>query len=565
MGLPNVFSKKKSQSNDLFITLLITSNSVSSVLWRAQGQKISILNQSKARPYQNNDDQLVQCDESLQDLGKESEATDQVLFALEPDWASQTEINPDKDARLQELCEDLSLKAVGFVLITEAFNSHLLQENPLLSSLVLYVGASSLYLEVMLQGKITTALAVGRSDNLIQDVTEALARLNQEVTSLGARLPLIINLASASVTQPEIDQYQQQLFALNWVEEFGFAQTPLIETTSVDDLVELVVRHGGLAVAQDLGLIEMDQSTDKMDKQSTESGVILDQDEVANLPKTALLNQEGQSNSKLPTSFGIPISSNHQGDSSRDESLANATLLATDIKDTRPQKSTSRLLSWFSKKKNHTLFKQPKSSAQDVTKNIARSARHSPKKVKTIIVGGVILGVLVSGVSLYLLLSRSYQAVVTIKPDVQLLDKEVTITLDTDIDQSVPADGLLKAQEIYQEVTEKKTAPTTGVKLVGEKAQGQVKIINKTESEKTFSQDTVFYSGSLEFSLDEEVTVPAATVELNSSGDGEKKNYGQKEAKLTAREIGTDSNIGKDQELKIDSFGEDTYSAKTVS
>ncbi|KUK79612.1 MAG: hypothetical protein XD95_0269, partial [Microgenomates bacterium 39_7] len=85
MGLPNVFSKKQTHKNELFISILLTEKSVSSSLWRVINQDVSILNQSRLRFFLTQEEQLIQCDESLQDLGKESEQTDQVLFALEPE------------------------------------------------------------------------------------------------------------------------------------------------------------------------------------------------------------------------------------------------------------------------------------------------------------------------------------------------------------------------------------------------------------------------------------------------------------------------------------------------
>jgi hypothetical protein len=185
MGLPNIFSKKTGTKSRFHITILLTDNSVSSALWEVAEQQISIIGKTENRYYDTEEDQLDQLDESLQDLGKDSDKTDQVLYALEPEWANQTEILAPYDERLEELSKELSLKAVGFVLVTEALSSHLLNENQYLSALLFYVGAMNLSLIMISQGKIKYTLEVGRSEDVISDVQEVLARLRVKSDEIG--------------------------------------------------------------------------------------------------------------------------------------------------------------------------------------------------------------------------------------------------------------------------------------------------------------------------------------------------------------------------------------------
>lgn len=528
MGLPNVFLKNKKNNNELFISLLLTDISVSSALWKIVEGQVHILNQSSVRYYQSEDDQLIQCDESLQDLGKESEKTDQVLFALEPEWATQTEIKVPHDERLQELCKSLSLEAVGFVLSTEALINHLTSDNHYLSALVVYLGSTSLTLNVLHQGQIQKTLSVGRSENILLDIQEVLARLNGDLEKSGKKFPLNMVLASASVEDENLSLYQQQLLSIDWVSEYGFIQQPVVEVVKSKEVLEAVVKQGGVAVAKDSGLItkEVDMSFESED------------DELIDEEQTELMSDSlavpGSANITSPvketavaTSFGVPIAVDQVGPKSNDQSGALAS------KENQPR---------ISKKKKPS----------------------KKQKIKLIIAVAVILGLLVSALVSFVLLKSSYQVAIAIQPSVHRLDKELNILLDSSISKSDPELNLLKAEKITKEMSGDESTLTTGVKQVGEKATGEIRILNKTDSDKTFDKGTVVYAGSLEFVLDEEVKVPASKVEVSSTGDSEKREYGQKNVKVVAKEIGTESNVSKDTDFKIESFSTETYSAKAV-
>lgn len=545
MGLPNVFSKKHNQKNDLFISILLTEKSVSSAFWKVSSQGISILNQSKSRFFQTEQEQQNQCDQSLQDLGEESEETDQTLFALEPEWASQTKIKDDYDKKLQLLCKDFSLEAVGFVLTTDALINHLLQKNAYLSNLVLYVGATSLTLVTIYQGKQQSSLSVGRSDNILSDVQEALARLNNETESSGKKLPLNITLAAASEEAQQLYKYQQRLISIDWTREFGLVQTPVIDVVGPEDLLEMVVKHAGLAVAQDKGLVPLTKQSAETTQTSNSDATNLTFDDQANQPSRDFTSSPKEDQENLPTSFGVPIGNNQINTTDEPDSNVKqpSAVFGQDQAQQQPQKGKKR----------------------DSTAPLSNKKGPKKKNFKLIALAGIFLGLVVSVAISYFLMSNSYRVSIDIKPTMQVLDKEVVITLDPQIAQSDPQQSLLKADLIYEEVTDTTSIQTTGITLVGEKAQGEVRILNKTDADKVFAKGTVLSADSLEFVLDEEVEVPAATVEVEDGGSGERKEYGQVEVTVTAKEIGTESNISEETDLQIESFSDNTYSARTIA
>jgi hypothetical protein len=151
---------------------------------------------------------------------------------------------------------------------------------------------------------------------------------------------------------------------------------------------------------------------------------------------------------------------------------------------------------------------------------------------------------------------------VTIKvtPNEQILQKNLEIILDPQIAESDFSQNLLKADLTQKEVSGQDSISTTGISLVGDKAKGEVELLNKTAAEKTFAANTNLTYEDIVFTLDEEITVPAAKEE-----EGETVLvYGSIKVKVTAKDIGADGNIAKESKLKVADFSNDTYSATAV-
>ncbi|KUK79739.1 MAG: hypothetical protein XD95_0154, partial [Microgenomates bacterium 39_7] len=486
----------------------------------------------------------------------------------EPEWASQTQIKPEHDERLQELCKDLSLKAVGFALTTEALTSHLLSNNPYLSSLILYIGATTLTLSVINQGKLQQTLSVGSSENIFSDVREVLARLKGESDANGQKLPLNIVLAAASVEKRQLSEYRQQLLTIDWMQEFGLVQTPMIDLVFPEELLDIVVKHAGIAIAQDQGLILTKNQPKNFpqgmeyQKQTTDNSQESDRD-AQSIKDAQKINQAG-----LPTSFGVPINPDRKSsfDLSSSDSVSSPSLESEqeiDL-DVNSNKKKGFFGSFFGRRRRSKVITDQSLESSDGFPEKSTKGKSKKSKIKLIIILAILFGLLVSMGLTYFLLKSSYQATIQVFPSTQVVDKEVSIVLDPQIPASDPQQNLLKAQVVYEEVQDTASVKTTGVTLVGEKAEGKVLILNKTDSDKTFPKGTVLKTGDQEFELIEEETIPASTTEVSSSGDREEKKYGQKEVRVVAMEIGTEGNIDKDTSLQIESFSDNTYSAKAV-
>jgi hypothetical protein len=510
MKLPNLFSQNKSKptaEDKVFLAVLLTDSMVHAALWRIVDDRIVISHRSQIHEYSDEkEDQLLKIDQSLQDLGPDSEKTDDVVFGFEPNWVKNDGIIEGKRKFLKALSEDLSLNPVGYVVTNEALYESLLKQKPMLSAVILYIGKSFVNLNLIRQGRLIYSQSVGRSQDLVADLKEAVARFFQNAPG-SSQFPPNVILASAVIPSQELKDYQQKLIDQNWAEELNFIQDPVIKLYSQDKLIDVVVSEGGRAVAESKGLVSSQEEAQEMEEIKTEYST-----------------QESKA-----TSFGVPVKE-------------------TDVEDYSPIDSQD---------------KKPTQSGHAQARSKSSDKRQS--KIRKVVIGGIIAGVLALVGLGYLFVKQTYSVLITIHPQTQTVAKETQVILDPSVEQSDAGELLLKGEEIFQEVEGNDKKVTTGVKLVGEKAEGSITIFNKTEEEKSFDQGTILKTDDLEFVLNEEITVPAAESKENEDGDGETKEYGQTEANITASEIGADSNIKAETELQISDFGIDTYNAKVKS
>ncbi|MDO8302243.1 MAG: hypothetical protein Q7T18_03285, partial [Sedimentisphaerales bacterium] len=372
-------------------------------------------------------------------------------------------------------------------------------------------------------------LSVGRSEDIVQDSIEGLARFASQLTGKDAYLPAKLVLASVVLSPSEMDDAKQQIMEYDWSENHPFVQAPVVESMAALDVLYAVVEQGGGAVAQSKGLkgAQMDDSGTQKAAQAEDAADF----GFESVDDAAQKGDNFDAPSKEVTSFGVPITS----DSLPDE----------------PQRPMA----------------EPRSSSPRVKRKLVMPVfmkklfawyRHHPHK--KMILGGIGGGVAALLLLLVIWVNRSYQVALSLQLAEKVISKDVSILIDPTVASSNPARQILKASLETMEVSGQDSVDTTGVKLVGDRAKGTVTIFNKTTSVKNFAAGTKLAAGALAFTLDSDASVSAASVQENSPGSST-TNFGQADIKVTASAIGADSNLGKDTKLTIASFDSNTYSA----
>jgi hypothetical protein len=548
MDLPTLFNQPTTDTTDSFyLAIQLAETSLQSALWKIANGEISLVQRSEVHEFADEKECLIKTDESLQELGKESEHVNEVVFGLPPTWVEADGIAQTKKPLLKKITDELSLKAVGFVVTTEAVVQELLLKNPQLSALFINITAASIGVSLITQGKITKTEKVGKSGETIADVTEAVARLKTD-TNANQALPSKVFFFSADVSEDDVMTEEQVFIDHDWVGEGWFLHAPVVETLKSASIMEAIVKQGGKAVALTGGKTKGLPVAEATTANASEFGfdeVTFPEDKRGEAVERAVPDDNLQP--VAAKSFGIPFAASQVVGATAPVSAVKTETALPDhssLPSAKPNPfATLKLPSWSG------FLKKAKAEEKQIA--------HHP-----FMAAGFILGLvaLIGGGFLYLKMNAS--ALISVQLKTVPVAKDVTIILDTESSSVDTAQLRLPARVTSKDVTESETVPATGVKLVGEKAKGKVTVFNKTTSTKVLAAGTTLASGKYSFTLDQEVTVASASV--TTSGGGETKTYGKTETTVTAAAIGAESNLAKDTELKIASFDTGTYSASVL-
>jgi len=142
------------------------------------------------------------------------------------------------------------------------------------------------------------------------------------------------------------------------------------------------------------------------------------------------------------------------------------------------------------------------------------------------------------------------------------LTKKVEARMDPEAEFLDIEAGIIPVEETSITVEGKKSAATTGSKLIGEKATGEVMLYNRTAEVKSFSAGTVLVGpGSLEFVLDNDVQIASKTADLESEVD----KWGETKAAITAAELGAEYNFEPETIFEFEEYDRDDFLAKNLS
>lgn len=141
------------------------------------------------------------------------------------------------------------------------------------------------------------------------------------------------------------------------------------------------------------------------------------------------------------------------------------------------------------------------------------------------------------------------KATVTLFVTPKLIDTGFSFVADTSVKTADFEKSVIPGSFSEVSLNDSKTSPTTGSKLVGDRAIGLVVIENGLDIAKTFTAGTAITSPSgLKFTLDDSVTVASA------SGSIGNLILGKANVKVTAANIGTDSNLSAGTVFRVGAF-----------
>lgn len=542
MDLPHLFASSEALGSRLLLCSILTDTTIQSLLLKVTSSGTKVLQRSLVYTYSEQKTAVVRLDESLQELGEESEKINEIVFALEHNWMKKGSLVGDKKNLLHALVTDLALKPVGFVLQSEAIVQHSLNHNPHFSAIVLLLNQTKVMVTVVSQGKVISVETVGKSADIGSDLKEAFARFVKNKDE--AHLPGKLLCASFVLTEAEIVDIQQKLLDMDW-QGIPFVQTPTIDVVKPELAASIIAEQAGQATHTDLA--KASNLASVAEATSEELGFA----PVAHKPTETAV--EGVDHTTLPTSFGIPIAPKSLPDEKDEEEAAPAEASEEVTEETKTGKfSLGSLFGSFSKK-----APAEKHAAKQGEKHGDAHKKYHPMPF---ILTGLVAGLLVLVGVFFVGSSFLTTVTVAVTPVTKTVTKEVNLTLDPTITSSDVDSLHIPAKKVTVDITKEESSTTTGIKIVGEKAKGEVVIFNKTSSQKTFPAGTVVSKDKLQFVTDAEVTVPAAV----DSPTTHSSVWGEEKVAATAYVIGIEGNIGKNTELTVASFDTSTYLANST-
>lgn len=542
MDLPNLFKSGASQAkSEHLITVVLTDSSVQGLLLKISPAGSRIVSQSRVLSYSDAASLVMKADEALQELGPESENVTKVIFALDHSWMESGQVTGEYSEYVARITTELSLQPVGFVVQSEAVLQHKFDENPHYSGILCIITRESISVSVMSKGTPLGTELVGRSDSLAADIVEGLARFHQ--SSADDTLPDTLILSSVVLAEEELATAQQDTLNQEWGSFEFFTGVPHVEILQPNALLQLIAVQAGSAwlhlssqahsatvpVPVATNIPEIDEPSDEASPEKTPE----------QLQDTPLDSLPEEHNNVQSSAFGIPLE--------KEETAVPETAV--------PSVTTSEKIP-------EVLPEPPLEKVPQKSPGAKKKIKPTKKNIIIFSAMGFVAGLLVLAVGSFLWMLLGSTVTVAVTPERKAISSNIQITLTAE-GETNPEEKVLKAEIVEAQASGTRTTDASGVKIVGEKASGTVKIYNKTEADKIFPAGVVVGTDDdIEFTTNEEITVPAA--EVKSSTSGEEKKYGSAEVAATAVVIGSESNIEKGRSLSVADFGSDTYSAETV-
>ncbi len=507
MNLP--FLKKKSPSNtpikrDYFLAIEVADTVVTCACWTLVNNQPQVLTIGKTTSWniQKDDSLITACDTSISDAVAQLDPTGQIepqktVLGIPPHWIENDKLSPEKGRLLKAMTQKLSLEALGFVVTPEAVARYL-QVSESVAPTAIILGFSSTDVSVALArlGKLEGLQTVVRSDSASADVAEGLSRFEQKDV-LPSRM-----VVYGSV--PNIEDIKQQLLAHPWQTPHAvlkFLHFPKIEVLPANfSLHALAIASGS----------EM----------------------------TSHLGSDVQTKDVQPEQY--PVISENELDDDYEP-------------DTQPEPVTPQPVPVILPQALGFVLQDRVEEAEPVKKSFSRP---SLPKIK-IPAGGAIaitaIVVLVGAAALTAAYWYLPKATVTIRVSPKTVDQAFDVTTNTEISSIDQDNKKIPATKIEATVSEEKTAPATGTKLIGDKATGKVKLISGLDQAKTIPAGTVIVaSNGLKFTLDSDVKVASAS---GSPLDKNEFKPGEATASVTAGQIGIESNLTAGNQFKVGNFG----------
>lgn len=567
MELANVLSKlsKKEKPEEMFLAIEIGAETVTTAVWQVKDNKTEIVKLGTTEEWElakeEKDKLLTAIDASLEKaLENVKPEPNKVIFGLQESWVQKDAIVKEHAKTLKTISEKFEFKPIGYVVTNEAIIQLLKQlEGTPPTAILIRVHETEIQLTVVNLGKVIGTQTVSRSEDIGADVEEGLARFKSQ-----EKFPSRMLLYNSNL---DLESLKQDLLSYNWLERLPFLHFPRITILDKKVTIKAVTISGGTEAAKALGFNIVEPEIDQEKDKEIESQIDDDKIPEIQIPKKQADKIAVQDAQAAGFKLQEDISQSHiKIEESPTEALSDELKMEKAELLTMQKQEIKKVIQEPVEEKLD--LKSKISNAITPLKNILRQIRLNKPKFNSAL-GSKTRVIAIAIVSFFLLLVAAGvygywtipKAKVLLYVAPKTLEKELTLTIDPEINEINILENTIPGKIVEIEVQGNRENQTTGTLLVGEKAKGEVTVYNKTSSAKTFATGTQLTGpNNLKFSLDTQIQVASASSQ--ESEESVTTVFGKAKAAVTASTIGSDHNFPAETSFTLGTFSQSSFSAK---
>lgn len=533
MELPQVlghFVHAKEEKKELFLSLLLGIDGVIASSWQVSEKRLPVALGISQKDVASDswDERFVAADQAVSSLESADSSINKVILGLPASYLTQMgDIQKTVRLYLKKLTHSLALSPMGFVSIHQAIVHHLKYHEGVPPTVIL-VGIAGPTVTVSVY-KIGSSVG----QKYIEEASDIVTQLEEVLQSFTELEVLPSRILLYGTRHNRLEEVKRELLRHPWQTAANFMHFPKIDVFSQDNLIGAVSLVGASELATSLG--------PELEEVVAETAVHEEQKEIVR-EETVPQGAQEESNVVLvdPSRLGFKrsIDVREERPIPRDEQREKKPLHLEEI----PQKHVRRI-------SLPTLPSLPFDRLGSFIPRLPVSSR------RWLVAIGVIIASFVLLWGLYWFIPR---VSVTVYEVPKKFTKTIDITVDPTATVSDSTSKTLPGRKQEKTIPGEKTIAVTGKKQVGDPAKGTVTVYNKTTTPRTFTKGAVLTSGSLQFTLDNDVQVASASENLSQSS----LTYGKANVGMTASAIGAPGNISAGTEFTFSSINSDVAIAR---
>lgn len=527
MEFKKFLPEKGNGPQEYFWSLILEPGWVVAGIWRIFGKNAQVVAVGTPCAWELDEELLDTADAALsstiQGFSEDLSEPSKTVFGVSSAWVSQGEMKQEYFEKIKKLCTELSLIPIGFVILPESI-AHLVknEEGSPLNAVVIGVYKENIEISVFSFGNLIGTTQVARSVSLVDDVIEGLSRF------AGSNFPSRFIVYNGK--EGELEEARQELLRVNWedYDQLRLLHTPKIEIVDTKRKIEAVSLSGALEMSG-IPTIKIKKTEEPGEKELFTPDYTLqaEKEEIENVAPASEVGFTMEKDiAKLATA------AEESGESGEEKSQEAKPILSFSTR--------IRPLQKFLGKISEVAYLSFLSPLKLLLGKIAQ---------KVFLLGLIILlGLFVSGFLFWWFYPKA-SVFIYISP--KRLEEKIDIVVGPDIVFD-PSQSRLPGEIKEAQVLGERTRETTGTRIVGEKAKGEVTLY-RVGPEITLAAGTILHGpNGLDYVLEESVGIAS----------GSAGSPGITKARVTAEDIGAQYNLASGTTFSVGNFSTSDIEAK---